>query len=57
MELDASSLGAYGVELGAHLEALETLALRFGWTYAQAPSDSDLRALFTGKLSAVGAGP
>ena len=57
MELDASSLGAYGVELGAHLEALETLALRFGWTYALAPSDSDLRALFTGKLSAVGAGP
>ena len=57
VELDASSLAAYGRELGAHLEALETLALRFGWTYALAPSDSELRSLFTGKLATAGAAP
>lgn len=52
--LDASSLAAYRAELEGHLEAIEGLAARHGWTYALAPSDTSLRALFTGKLALVG---
>ncbi|CAG1772986.1 hypothetical protein BAC2_03360 [uncultured bacterium] len=54
LTLDASSLAAYRAQLEAHLEAIEAFASRHGWTYALAPSDSSLRALFTGKLAAVG---
>jgi uncharacterized protein (DUF58 family) len=54
LTLDASSLAAYRSEMEAHLEAIEALASRHGWTYALAPSDSGLRALFTGKLALVG---
>lgn len=52
LELDASSLSAYRAELEGHLELIESLALRHGWTYALAPSGSDLRALFTRGLRA-----
>lgn len=56
LELDASSLAAYRAELERHLEQMEALALRHGWTYALALSNSDLRSLFTGALQA-GAAP
>lgn len=54
LTLDASSLAAYRAELEGHIEAIEALCRRHGWTYALAPSDSGLRALFTGKLALVG---
>jgi uncharacterized protein (DUF58 family) len=56
-ELDDSTLAAYRAELEAHLEALEALAARFGWTYVLAPAESDLRALFCGSMQAAGSAP
>ena len=50
----SEAVAAYRAELEGHLEAIEGLAARHGWTYALAPSDTSLRALFTGKLALVG---
>jgi uncharacterized protein (DUF58 family) len=55
LSVDASILAAYRRELEKHLEALEAVALRHGWTLALTDSAADLRELFIGKLLASGA--
>jgi uncharacterized protein (DUF58 family) len=55
LTVDASILEAYRAELEKHLEGLEAIALRHGWTLALTDSAADLRELFIGKLLAAGA--
>lgn len=55
--LDASTVVAYRQELERHLEALEAIALRHGWTLAVTDSAADLHSVFIGKLLAAGARP
>lgn len=57
LELDPSMVAAYRRELEKHLEGLETIALRYGWTLALTDSAADLRELFIGKLLPAGAMP
>ena len=55
LTLDASMVAAYRSELQSHLDAIETMALRHGWTLAMTDSATDLHALFIGKLLQTGA--
>lgn len=55
LTLDASTIAEYRHELEAHLEGIEAIALRHGWTLAVTDSAADLHALFVGKLLASGA--
>ena len=57
LSLDASTIAAYRAELEKHLESVEVVARRHGWTLALAYSATDLRELFIGKLLAAGATP
>lgn len=55
LSLDASIITEYRRELELHLEGIEAIALRHGWTLAVTDSAADLHALFIGKLLASGA--
>ncbi|MCB9895073.1 MAG: DUF58 domain-containing protein [Planctomycetes bacterium] len=55
LQLDASTIAAYRAELESHLEALNTVSLRNGWTLALTDSEADLQQLFIGKLLPAGA--
>ena len=55
IELDASTIAAYRAQLEKHLEAIEAISLRHGWTLALTDSAADLHGLFVGKLLAAGA--
>lgn len=57
LTLDESTVAAYRQELERHLEGIEGIARRHGWTLALADSATDLRELFIGKLLAAGATP
>lgn len=57
LSLDASTISEYRRELELHLEGVESIALRHGWTLALTDSAADLHALFIGKLLAAGARP
>lgn len=57
LNVDASTLAAYRAEMAKHIESLETLALRHGWSFAVTDSASDLRDLMLGKLLPAGALP
>lgn len=54
---DEPTLAAYRAEVSRHMEALETLALRHGWSFAVTDSAADLRDLMLGKLLPAGALP
>ncbi|MCA8936630.1 MAG: DUF58 domain-containing protein [Planctomycetes bacterium] len=53
--VDASMVASYQRELEKHLESIESIAHRHGWTLALTDSAADLRELFIGKLLAAGA--
>lgn len=57
LTLDAATIAAYQRELERHLEGIEGIARRHGWTLALTDSAADLRELFLGKLLPAGATP
>jgi uncharacterized protein (DUF58 family) len=55
LDIDESIRDAYRRELEKHMEAVEAVALRHGWTLALTDSTADMRELFIGKLLIAGA--
>jgi len=51
LALDSGMVAAYRAEMQAHLDGMELLARRHGWTLAVTESNADLRALFVDKLA------